>query len=308
MAIYSVEFKPLSVLTKIPDAQTIFGAFCYKYKELYGNDKLDKFLDIEKNTPIFLLSSMFYKNVLPFPLDFRPKFNPNITLEETLNNKKLKKIKYISKDLYIKYVSEKEKFCDNYFEDVKNNYQIINKEILSLNDDNILKEKYVENDTRIRNSNPNREDKGLFRDEVIYCNPKLSFQIYLNIIDETYKDEILNVFENMNYVFFGGNKSIGYNLYEFVNIERENKLENLNHKMLLSKSLANSDVDYDNSNYGIELLVNKFNVQGNKLNRKQVMVLREGSVLNTSNDYSGGLVEEEQNGMKTYQYYYGMMI
>ena len=76
MAYYSLEFKPLSVITKIPDAQTIFGAFCYQYKALFGEAELEDFLKNESSIqPIVLFSSMFYKNVLPLPLDF-PSFLP----------------------------------------------------------------------------------------------------------------------------------------------------------------------------------------------------------------------------------------
>ncbi len=309
MGIYSLEFKPLSVLTKLPDAQCIFGAFCYKYKEIYGNNDLEELLNVESTTPVFLISSMFFKNVLPLPLDFKPKRKIGLTLEETTKNKRFKKVKYISKSLYVEYVSNKEKFIDAYYENMQRNYKIIDNNILVNKNDDILDEKYLINDYRIRNSNPLINDKKLFRDEIIYCNEKLTFNVYVNIIDDKYREKVLNTFKEMNYVFFGGMKSIGYNLFTFINCAEEKQLSNLKSKMLISKGLVKSGLNYDTSCYTLSVVNNKFNLQGSKINRKQLIVFNEGSIINTNNrEYIGELISDKQDNVLTYQYYLGMFI
>lgn len=309
MSLYSIEFKPLSVLTKIPDAQTIFGAFCYKYKEIFGENKLNSFLVLEKSaSPIVLFSSMFYKNILPIPQNFRPPYRRGLSLEETSHSKKIKKIKYFSKSVYLDYTNNKENFEENFYTNLINKYKIINNEILSYEDEQILDNEYIVKDYRTRNAFPNDiEKRQLFKEEVFYCNEKLTFNIYINILNEDYKVEILEVFKSMNYVFFGGYKSIGYNLYQIVSIEEETKFTN-KMNMLISKSMITDSIDINNSYYSMMIIKNKFNTQGSKVQRKQLNVFLEGSVIKTDSCYIGGLVEEEQDGIKTYQYYLGMLI
>ncbi len=309
MSIYSIEFKPLSVLTKIPDAQTIFGAFCYKYKEIFGNDKLNEFLEKENSdNHVVLFSSMFYKNVLPLPHDFTLKHQVGLSLEETINNKRTKKIKFVSKQVYLDFINNKEEFESTFRENIDKKYKIINKEILAFQNEDFLDEKYLVNDFRIRNAYSLDEDKKLFRDEVMYCNDKLTFNIYVNILDDSFKDNVIKTFESMQRVFFGGLKSIGYNLYSFVSTKEETEISLKRHNMLLSKSIIDKNIDLENSYYTPQFISNKFNTQSNKLYRKQLLVLNEGSVISTSKDVVGGLIKEEQNGNVTYQYYLGMII
>lgn len=310
MSVYSITFKPLSVLTNIPDAQTIFGAFCYKYASLYGNEDLENLLKIENsNNPVFLISSMFFNDTLPFPTDFMPPKKKSVSIQETTRNKKLKKIKYISKKLYIDYVVNNEDFVNTYYENISSKYIIINDELLAHKEDNLLTEKYLVRDTRTRNSfSFNKDEKELFKDEVFYCNDKLLFTVYLNILNNDFKEKIINTFAKMNYVFFGGKKSVGYNLYSFIEIKEEDELNKLNHNMLVSKSLVDKDIDLNKSYYTYDNVNNKHNINVANVNRKQVNVLKEGSVLFTDKPFVGGLVQDDVYGKTIYQYYLGMLI
>lgn len=310
MSIYSIEFKPLSVLTKIPDAQTIFGAFCYKMKEIYGENTLKNFLKLENgDNPLFLISSMFYNQTMPIPLDFMPIKENVSSLEDASQNKKVKKIKYMSKSLFIEYKNNKEKFMKDFYKNLNDKFIIVNNELLLKKDENIINDKYIVKDVRTRNAYSNSlTNKKLYKDEVIYCNEKLTFNIYINILNEKCADIVLNIFKSMNYVFFGGHKSIGYNLFSFIDCKTEKELENTNHKTLVSKSLITQEIDLENSFYKFQVLNNKNNQQLGNIYHKQVYVLDEGSVISTSKEYIGRMVEEKVNEKTIYQYYLGMLL
>lgn len=309
MAIYLVELKPLSVLTKIPDAQTIFGAFCYKYKEIYGEEKLEFFIEQEKsNKPAVLFSSMFYKDVLPLPLNFNVPLKKGLSLDETIKNKKIKKLKYISKLIYNEYANDKEKFEENFYLNLESKYEIVNNDILAYKNELNFDGACIVSDIRTRNAMTYSVDKKLFKDEVFYCNERLTFNIFINILNDDFKEEILNTFKLMKYTFFGGQKSIGYNLFEFKSIKLDETINCNKTNMLLSKAVIDTKVNINDSYYKVELIKNKFNVQGSKLERKQINTFVEGSVISTTSNYIGGIIEEEQDGKKTYQYYIGMLI
>ena len=61
MALYSAIFKPLGPMTKIPDSQVLFGAFCHAYKSIYGETELEKMLHKQSTKTIFLSIIIFPK-------------------------------------------------------------------------------------------------------------------------------------------------------------------------------------------------------------------------------------------------------
>ena len=78
---------------------------------------------------------------------------------------------------------------------------------------------------RIRNSKQG-EEKQLFYNYVTYVHPSMMFQAYIRIEDDSEVEKIKNVFTSMRYLSLGGNKSVGYNLFDIVKLDQINEFEN----------------------------------------------------------------------------------
>lgn len=74
MSLYSIQFESISPMTAVPNSQTIFGTICHYYENIYGTEKLEELLQIQKKEPIFVVSSMFLKDTIPLPQNFMPQF------------------------------------------------------------------------------------------------------------------------------------------------------------------------------------------------------------------------------------------
>ena len=78
--------------------------------------------------------------------------------------------------------------------------------------------------------------------------------------------------------------------------------------MLLSLSIGDSSIDYQNSYYQLKQLNAKFNNAKDVVNRNQVLVFTEGSIIATDKSYIGQIIEETYNKKVTYQNVMGLLI
>lgn len=308
MSLYKISIKPISPITGIPDSQTIFGLLCHMFVSYYGENELETLLnDIKKDAQTLLISSMFYENTLPIPKNFTPLHEEISNKKQASESKAIKKIKYFSLGLYREYIKSKEKFENTFLEQLdKKNYIIINDEIVSKKDE-LLNEKYLIAELKIRNKvSLKKEDKKLFYEKIFYVNEKLNFNFYLDV-DLKYEEKIKKLITSMNYVSIGGSKSIGFNLYNFINIEKSDIKRNKPH-LLISKSIGDSSINFENSFYDLKVTNNKFNNAKDTIFRKQIVTLVEGSYIDTCKDVIGSLVEEHNDKNITYQYMIGFLI
>lgn len=307
MIVYKVRMKSLSPITGIPDSQTIFGLLCHMFLDKYGKEELEELLeDIKKNPHTLLVSSMFYENTLPMPKNIVISPLHTNDVEQTKKFKLLKKIKYISLEVYKAYIQSKEQFEQSFFEKLEKEYSIINNEIIAKKGE-LLDEIYMVEELKIRNKVASKEEeKKLFYEKVYYVNDKLYFNFYIDV-DKKYEEKIKEILISMNHISIGGSKSIGLNLYNFSNIEKSDIKQNTP-KLLISKSIGDSSIDYEKSFYDVQVLNNKFNNAQNTIYRKQTIVFVEGSCIETSNDTIGLLIEEINGLNVTYQYRIGFLI
>jgi CRISPR type III-A-associated RAMP protein Csm4 len=297
---YIIRFKPLSVITELPDGQKLFGAFCYSYNRLYGEEKLEKMLECQYANPTIIFSSLFFDNVLPCPMDFMPNRLKNPSLIDVKESKKYKKIKFFSKSVFNDYKNNKEEFEKSFYLSFDSKYRIIKNELLCSKNENIVYN-YVK-DSRTRNSS----DRELFKDQVFYLDENMMMYAYMDIYDEGITENILGVIKNMRYISLGGFKSIGYNLYNVEEVIEINDCKR--YGMLLSKSVLPNDIDIDNSFYSLNVANNKY-TKGETIYKNGLVVLNEGSVISSTNsNYVGSIVKDEKGGKYTYRYYIGYLI
>lgn len=310
MALYSVLFKPLGPMTKIPDSQVLFGAFCHYYKSVYGESELESMLHKQYTRPYFFISSLFPQGFLPMPVGLQFERLKDINEKNNYVFKLSKKIKYISIGIYNDLQLNPQDFLNNYYQRIINNEYIISEDKLFLQKKGeiILPNKVFCKEMRIRNAK-HGDDKQLFYNYLIYVQPSIMFQAYIRIENDLELDKIKNVFANMRCFSLGGYKSVGYNLFDFVKFEKIDEFKNkLGLKLLLSKSIGDTNINLDKSSYQIKVIHNKFNGVSPTLHRKSVVSLLEGSLLSTGSVYSGSLVEESINDKKIYQNFLGLLI
>ncbi len=305
MALYSLKFKTISPITAIPTAQTIFGTICHYYENEYGTKELEILLDkFSNDNPSFIVSSMYLNNLLPIPQNFMPHLEGIKNQEDAALSKKVKKVKYFSKKIFLLYQEDQTKFQNQFYNGLINgNYKINQDGIVMLKDEDCAKSLVKTTRTRV---NINKEQ--FYQDEVIMYETGTIFEFYLDLLDQTLLPKLEALFKKMQYVTFGGHKSIGYNMYNFEEMIEAENIRTKKIGMLLSQAVGDSSIDYHNSYYQINEFNLKFNNAIEKVNRAQIIVFMEGSIIKTDKPYIGKVIKETNNGKTTYQNVLGLLI
>ena len=79
-------------------------------------------------------------------------------------------------------------------------------------------------------------------------------------------------------------------------------------KLLLSRAIGDSSIDYQNSYYQLKEQTLKFNQSVKQVNRKRTIVFLEGSIISTTKNYIGSLIEEKNGDEITYQNVLGLLV
>ena len=306
MSLYSIQFESISPMTAVPNSQTIFGTICHYYENIYGTEKLEELLQIQKKEPIFVVSSMFLKDTIPLPQNFMPQFKKINDENDLILLKETKKIQYISKELYLnEYKVDFKAFQELYFENLNNQNYVIKNNILMLKKE---EKQFLNNFIKTQRTRTNTFEKEYYQNQILYFEPQTQFEFYIEIFNLDYIEKFKKLFSTMNYITFGGHKSIGYNMFNFVNMELSNNLKLNRPHLLLSLSIGDSSIDYQNSYYQLKQLNAKFNNAKDVVNRNQVLVFTEGSIIATDKSYIGQIIEETNNKKVTYQNVMGLLI
>ncbi len=307
MSLWSVKFEVISPLTALPNSQTIFGTICTYYAMQYGDSELEKLLNrMEKKEYPFIVSSMFYENMLPCPLNFEMKGLKVESKEDTQLLKSIKKVKYFSKEVF-KFYKKNQNLFNTYllFNHIRENEFVIVNNCLTTKDEyELFKFKIVE-EMRIR---VNVNEEQYYNDLLIHLPKGTKLEFYIEINDEELKDKILSLLESMKYISFGGSKSVGYNMFSFSSITEENNLKSQKPALLISLATGNSLIDYENSFYQLVSINNRFTNTTEVVNRKNVIAFKEGSVISCNDTVIGEVIKEENENGITYQNFVGLLI
>lgn len=307
MDLYKLTFKSISSVTKIPDAQTIFGAICTIIKATQGDDALNNYFDSFKSEPLFVHSSMFVDGVLPMAkvgllsISEKNKTIYSLKPEEQLNYltqmKKLKKISFVTLEVYKKYLAKG--LFEKLKQDILDSRLITDNGIISENKIyfNTAKELITHN-----NSETLIDEKRLYFENNIYLDPNIRFCIYVKTSNIK---EVEKIFKYSPYFGFGKRISTGKNCFKCIKIKKLDNYEYENrYRILLSKCIS-TEFDLTESSYVIES--NEYHgsnyYSSNKIGRFNCFV--EGSYMkvNEEKDYYGQLVKCNNN--KTI-YHYGI--
>lgn len=316
---YCLTFKPIGVLTHIPDAQTIFGAVCNILIQAQGQEMFEKYIRSFEENPLFIHSSMFPKDYFPmihqslFSIDY---INYQLLAQESQNQlvylrrmKQLKKIKYVHKNIFDKYI-------------LKNQWESLKEDLLNeilVVDNGCLKNKEEKSTFQIQqymNTHVQKNlyyfdkdmDNQLYYGVDIYCDKDTYFQIYIKT--SLPKSEVWNIFQYAQYFGFGPKHSSGKNSFQLIDIEQIN-YSFTNQKVLLSKSLLDNAFDLEKSHYQITAKLHQTSQYYlNNTRTGRFHLFNEGSLMkvNENKDYYGKIIKLKNQDQPIYYYAIGYVL
>lgn len=219
MQLYKLKIHPLSSFCTKLQSDTFFGAFCWSYKYIFGEEKLEKFiLDCTNGQPPIVFSDAFPSGYVPLPLGIA-SLNRNFIDTKTKEdgkanyqyNKKIKKAEFITLEK-LEWLSQNRFSITENVEDNKLT-------------DSILENPFVEHDT-VRNMvsrdsgvvEKHDEAGSLYAQTEYFAKSDLQLDVYLRSdLEET---EIRKVLELMFLLGIGGKKSVGKGRFALDSVEK----------------------------------------------------------------------------------------
>lgn len=311
MKLYKCTLKPLSSISKMPDAQTIFGAICSVIRFTKGEEELQRYLTSFDEQPLFIHSSMFIEGLLPMAkvglISIKEKnknvfsLSPCEQLQYTTELKRYKGLKSISLEVFREYI------LDGAFDDLR---QAIDDGRITTVDDIVTEELKAPSASQMLVHNNKainaREDneRGLYYDRNLYLRTNTCIYVKTNNIEY-----VKSIFKYFPYFGIGNRVSVGKNCFELVDvIELPAFKHKTAYRMLLSKCISD-EFDLSESNYMIDSSVYRGSkyYSANKIGRINKFV--EGSYMKIydEQEYYGHIVRVE-NDRPIYHYGIGFVL
>lgn len=317
---YCLYFKPVSSISHIPDAQTIFGAICNMLLQTQGKEVFNRYIQSFDAQPIMVHSSMFPADMLPMAQKglFSTKYiNSNLLKEDPSEQlaylqkmKQYKKISYMTKGIYRDYIE----ICK--IEDLKNDLinqkALVEQNCLKKINENVLKPLQVQLGTHVKKSgyylnkkNRDSEENELYYNVEMYADDTMKFCIYIKTFLS--KKEIFDIFKYSRYFGFGPRHSVGKNSFELIDVVEERNTSSKNVKLLLSKSIFDENYDLNLSYYSVFSKLHrtsKYYLENRLLGRFNLF--EEGSYMyvNEDKEWYGSLIKQKIDEKEIY--YYGI--
>lgn len=289
---YKLVFKPLSTITNIPNAQTIFGAICNIIVNTQGEEALNNYISSFNNQPLFIHSSMFPLNMLPmvhyniFDIDY---INHNILKEKSIDQlsylqtlKNYKKINYTTESIFNDYIIKSD--FNKMRDDLLNKKINIKNYCLQKASENILFEQTKQLNTHVRKKDYYNtsigDDNALYYDDTIYTNGLFYILVKTN---ENIK-KIKDIFSYSHFFGFRPRHSVGKNSFKLISIEEIKRKPNLNNKLLLSQSVFDECINLSESNY--QIISKQYHPSKTYINKTthKMNLFNEGSYLKLTQD------------------------
>lgn len=261
MKTFALTLKQKSGLLSELQSDTIYGHFCWRLKETFGEQKLKDFINYYKNgKPIFLLSDGFLKvnNEIRFP-------RPLIFEKSEIKKEKYEKV--------LSFVINKENKERDYLTLAEMNDFLQSGKVrfiksnpnLETQSKKKIRKPIVDESLRVsvqidRNSLGSMEGR-LFSYKPIYSREDVLFVILIKVIDEDkyYEFSCSEILKNVFSIGFGKKKSSGFGQFDIISLEEFNDLkepEDSSCFMVLGNYLPSNDdkvspIGYDvNTKYG----------------------------------------------------------
>lgn len=266
MKTYKAIFKTSSVCTAIPEAQTVFGAFCQALLMSEGEEQLQEYLSSFEKEPWFVHTSMFPEGCFPAakaPIwslqDTQQFVNASMQKERlsVLNQlKQLKKVPWFSQGVFERYV-------------LNGSLQQLRKDIgardlvrismdpngvnrLQLSDENSKSPFQMAQRLRIQNAVKGlREEKSLFYQPEIFFSRESRFAMFVKSNAEP--SAVERWLKKLEITAIGPGGSSGLNHFEFECLQEIDLKSSAQLKCLLSPCIPKDDeFDFGQSFYELD--------------------------------------------------------
>lgn len=231
MKTIKIKIKPLSAFKSKLQSDTIFGQFCWMYRYIFGEDKIEEILEGYEKNPFIVFSDGYPEDYIPRPileplnLDSLDNIVEKFTKDEEISYSLLKKLKKVS------FVNIEE-ILDIIDADLIKEELLINALLESMFDrnGNLVQntEKFITEHKVLKNSVNrilNTTTEGLYQSNEFFINSNVD--IYIKYDETKIKiDEIDEIFEKIGKTGFGADKSTGKGRFEVISLEEDFELKN----------------------------------------------------------------------------------
>lgn len=223
-------------------SDTIFGQFCWMYRYIFGNDKLEIFLSNFKNEPAIAFSDGFFGDLLPKPL-LEPL---NFSDDELKKAKDYKKLEFVEKDIILQ---NRHNLSDRYiFNDFVSKNTGVNDNYATDRDEAKGKDTYILKNSIDRISGTAKA--GLYVSKETFFSEDARFTLYVKYKSaDISRKEILQVMQTMGEFGFGRDASTGNGKFKIIedeildNPKELSFFEGANSFMALSHGIPKEDAD-----------------------------------------------------------------
>jgi len=302
MRLVELRFYPLAPFTVYPDSYTLFGAFCWGYRYLFGADELNELIERFKKEPPFLLSSFLpvLKGEIYFPKPRLESGEVELTEESYRLRKRFKKLSFIRWELFKKVLNG----------EVKTEMELA--QLLQPPDfTSFFVRENLLHATINRLLLSTTESAPLYNREAVFF--RTPFSVLVLFYDESLIEAVEASFK---FVRIGGDKSIGRGAFELKRFDRSELLDYFTNPtdrfFTLSPTLPDERIDAEKSLYDVKpylgVVEQYYEPIGAPLWKKRMLYIDKGSqlVVKSVKNFYGGFVPAA--GKKVYQYGYAMPV
>lgn len=234
MQLYKAEISPNASFCSPLQSDTLFGAFCWSYKYIYGEDKLLEFIQLcKQQKPPVIFSNVFPHNAVPVPLglnilqkDFIHVGSKEEGKKRYQENKKLKNAEYITIETF-QALNASITDCSQLKVEIKKKEEV---------ESGIMRNMVNRNSGTVEKGVDNAGN--LFEQVEYHTKLGIVFDVY--ILSSLEAECLKSVLELMFTLGIGANKSIGKGTFNLQSLELCNifqKPTNANGVMFLSNAI-----------------------------------------------------------------------
>ena len=317
LELYEVVFRPRGFFASVPTATTVFGAICWAYRFLYGEEKLLENLIPKAKEGVILITSPMPEDEKGKKFFFTPILRPPDVVDEREgeklleNRKKIKRLNFLPEDRFCEVLEDfrrgkdTEKVLLEFFkqEELKKDEEsLIEKETKGLRSSFYISR--VKLDSLFSSTEPG----GNFFFHPVYF-WRTNLFVFVACTEKLW-EEVLPAFKLLAEYGLGSEKSVGYGSLEIVRTREAKEFKGIlwpeekrNRYITLSPVLATTKIDYRESLYDLRPFRGAIenglsSIKGN-IWKPWLLFLREGSVVKLKEgELAGGVFEHK--GTYTY--------
>jgi CRISPR-associated protein Csm4 len=233
MQSFALDLRPLSAFIRVPESDSLFGQFCWAYRESMGDDKLSSLLDGFCEHPFMVLSGFLPKGYLPRPVlppfeEFSAKSD-----EELIDaRKKIKKLGFLPEEILAQSAAKlsSKEYQNALWEAIKSAPRLAPTSL-------VTGKNAIDRAT-------GKVAKGfLYSQDELLWEPDARLRVYFKLDTSRFSsDEARRVFEQIGQTGFGKEKSTGKGQFEVLDLVSDpallRPLEGANRIISLSNAIA----------------------------------------------------------------------